>query len=307
MKNSRTFFEHIDDFSELLRSLQNIQTLSLYNNGLDMENIKALADALKQNTSITRFHLCENMIGIQGAQFFAETLANNTTFQIFSLYVNQIGDQGAEILAKSFAMAVNHHVTELSLCKNEILNLKVFSRLLCTNTTLTRLSLLRNQFGDQGALFLAHGLKNNATLKILNIDHNEIGDQGAEALGQSLQKNTKLKKLSFSFNRIGDRGLHAFRKVKNLDTLNLMSNQIQNFNAWNIPFQYLLLDKNPIAWQVSKMSRMLCNNFVLETLPWQEFPKSDERANIIFYCDRNRKGNIRKIKFYIFFSKKKKN
>jgi hypothetical protein len=301
MRDSISLFNNdIDDFSQFLDALRHhtsfknveiIRTLHMYNNRFLSEQMKLLADALKQNTSVTDFHFCDNPLGVQGAQYFAETFEKNTTLQSVSFYDNQIGNLGAVFLAK----AVNHHINTLYLSKNGIDNMDALARMLLTNTTLTKLSLIQNKIKDQGAQSLAQGLQNNTTLKILNLGHNEIKDQGALALARALRKNTMLKELVLCVNQIGDRGGKAFQKVTHLSILNLSSNQIRNVDGWKMPFQVFDLFNNPI-WDVEKLVQSLCKNFILENF---HVEKDDHR--ITEYCERNRRVNLQRIKLQIFY------
>jgi Leucine-rich repeat (LRR) protein len=84
-------------------------------------------------------------------------------------------------------------------------------------TKLTRLNLVFNKIGDEGAQALT-GL---TALTSLNLDFNRIGDEGAQALTRL----TKLTSLSLAFNQIGDGGPQALKGLTKLTILNLSGNK----------------------------------------------------------------------------------
>ena len=47
------------------------------------------------------------------------------------------------------------------------------------------INLIRNEIGDEGAKYLAEGLKSNNTLTTINLEYNEIGNEGAKYLALS--------------------------------------------------------------------------------------------------------------------------
>ncbi|CAF3971783.1 unnamed protein product, partial [Adineta steineri] len=120
------------------------------------------------------------------------------------------------------------------------------------NKTLNTLVLGYNQFGPQGAHYLANDLKRNTvssshnlyifrslslqgvqhlanaletnnTLITLALNDNEIGDLGAQYLANILEQNTTLSSLDLSSNEIGDDGIahlaNALKQNKTLTTL----------------------------------------------------------------------------------------
>ncbi|CAF3348954.1 unnamed protein product [Rotaria sp. Silwood2] len=70
----------------------------------------------------------------------------------------------------------------------------------CTEETLKSLNLRSNQIGNQGAQYLATGLRSNKTLKTLDLYKNRIGDEGAQALADALITNTTCNSLNLDSN-----------------------------------------------------------------------------------------------------------
>jgi Ran GTPase-activating protein (RanGAP) involved in mRNA processing and transport len=66
---------------------------------------------------------------------------------------------------------------------------------LALNTTLKRLDLSWNNFGDDGAVAIAKALRINKSLEILCLAGNKIGNKGTEAITSCLQMNKSLREL----------------------------------------------------------------------------------------------------------------
>ncbi|MEQ2256281.1 hypothetical protein ILYODFUR_022707, partial [Ilyodon furcidens] len=81
---------------------------------------------------------------------------------------------------------------------------------LCSNLSLTDLSLRNNQIGDEGARLIGSALSTtksaNKNLLSLNLAFNNIRDAGAAHIAQGLRLNRTLVFLSLSNNQIGDSG-----------------------------------------------------------------------------------------------------
>ena len=98
------------------------------------------------------------------------------------------------------------------------------------NSTLTKLDLISNYIGPEGATNLAEGLKMNSTLTELYLSDNDIGDQGATSLAEALEMNSTLTVLHLCENGIGDQGAtglaKALRVNSTLTALDLRENNI---------------------------------------------------------------------------------
>ena len=76
-------------------------------------------------------------------------------------------------------------------------------------SSLSLLSIGRNELGDKGVEVLSEGLLNSTSLLLLGISHNKITCKGAKTLSLALLKNTSLLGLDLSSNSIGDDGAIA--------------------------------------------------------------------------------------------------
>ncbi|KJE90736.1 TKL/IRAK protein kinase [Capsaspora owczarzaki ATCC 30864] len=112
---------------------------------------------------------------------------------------------------------------------------QAIAQALTENTTVTRLSMYKNQVSDAGALSVAQALELNKTVKELYLSENQIGDAGAQAIAEALKVNTTVTALVLHRNQIGDAGAHAIaaalKENKTVSVLVLYHNQISDAGA----------------------------------------------------------------------------
>ena len=116
------------------------------------------------------------------------------------------------------------------------------------NKSLHSIYLRSNDAQDQGAIALAHALKeDNRTLKNLYLGNNNITPVGVEALANVLSFNTTLEVLSFRNNQVGDKGCTALANNleinATLKTLNLANTEIGDDGALRL-LQILAVNTN---------------------------------------------------------------
>ena len=122
------------------------------------------------------------------------------------------------VLPLSKALEINRTLTKLSMVKcnlkiNEA-NGQALATMLKTNRSLQVLNLARNpEVGDQGAMYLAEGLKLNYTLKKLNISDCGISSEGVNNIAHALTINKILQNLNVEGNEIMDAGVVCFAKA----------------------------------------------------------------------------------------------
>ena len=63
------------------------------------------------------------------------------------------------------------------------------------NTSLTKIGLYGNKFGDEGGKAIGEALKVNTSLTKIHLYGNNIGDEGEKAIGEALKVNTSLTKI----------------------------------------------------------------------------------------------------------------
>jgi Ran GTPase-activating protein (RanGAP) involved in mRNA processing and transport len=110
--------------------------------------------------------------------------------------------------------------------------LSVWSSSLEQNTILEVLSLIECKITTEGARILARGLSKNSTLRRLNLDRNRFGDEGAQAIIGILPHQT-LDSLSLAYNRLSNTVM-TFENLIKLKELNLCGNDITDKGALSL-------------------------------------------------------------------------
>ncbi|MBI2785362.1 MAG: hypothetical protein HYX60_03245 [Legionella longbeachae] len=151
--------------------------------------IEAIATLLQTNPSLTSLTLTDCNLGEKEGMLIADALAENKTLKKLDIGVNPIGSYAATRIIE--AANVHAALTYLSFWNvNLDDNLEEFSKALAVNHSLTDLLLCCNQIGEQGAVTLGRHLVKNKNLKNLSIEFNKnIGPNGKQALEKAFKKN----------------------------------------------------------------------------------------------------------------------
>ncbi|KAB1260322.1 Leucine-rich repeat-containing protein 71 [Camelus dromedarius] len=148
-------------FSKCLPSLSQLQAINLWKVGLTDKTLTMfiallpLCSSTLRNVSLEANPLPE--------QSYHKLMAVDSTIAHLSLRNNNIDDYGAQLLGQALAT--------LHSC----------------NRTLMSLNLAFNHIGDEGAGYIADGLRLNRSLCWLSLAHNRIQDKGARKLAEVLR------------------------------------------------------------------------------------------------------------------------
>ncbi len=123
---SLSFYDHFltpSDFTAIdytlaNASVENLQTLYLRHNCINVDGAEALADSLKHCPNLQTLDLWSNRIGDDGAEALAGSLKHCPNLQTLNLEYNSIGDNGAEALAGGLKHCPN--LQTLNLLSNRI-------------------------------------------------------------------------------------------------------------------------------------------------------------------------------------------
>jgi Ran GTPase-activating protein (RanGAP) involved in mRNA processing and transport len=221
----------------LLRTNKVIEVLDSSKNGLGDEGARRLGLSLKSNTSLQRLTMKANNIGTHGANRLNVALSGNETLVELDLYDNPIGEAGARTLEQ---MLSKHRCRmrdlKLDNCSLGRAGIELLANDIRKSSSLRRLDLRSNDFGDVGAKLLMEAIQSNS-LEELTISDNEIGPIGAKAAAEILRVNGSLKTLNISANDVGDAGVIAVAKAlaenpsTKLSKLFLNSNRVGDVGA----------------------------------------------------------------------------
>ncbi|XP_046277765.1 leucine-rich repeat-containing protein 71 isoform X4 [Marmota monax] len=148
-------------FSKCLPSLSQLQAINFWKVGLTDNTLTTFIALLPLCSSTLR------KVSLEGnplpKQSYHKLMAPDSPIAHLSLRNNNIDDHGAQLLGQAL------------------------STLHSCNRTLVSLNLGFNHIGDQGACYLADGLRLNRSLLWLSLAHNRIQDKGALKLAEVLR------------------------------------------------------------------------------------------------------------------------
>ncbi|XP_058395480.1 leucine-rich repeat-containing protein 71 [Diceros bicornis minor] len=148
-------------FSKCLPPLSQLQAINFWKVGLTDKTLTALVSLLPLCSSTLR------KVSLEGnplpEQSYHKLMALDTRIAHLSLRNNNIDDHGAQLLGQALSTLHSH------------------------NRTLVSLNLGFNHIGDEGAGYIADGLRLNRSLLWLSLAHNRIQDNGALKLAEVLR------------------------------------------------------------------------------------------------------------------------
>ncbi|XP_030679075.1 leucine-rich repeat-containing protein 71 [Nomascus leucogenys] len=148
-------------FSKCLPPLTQLQAINLWKVGLTDKTLSTFIELLPLCSSTLR------KVSLEGnplpEQSYYKLMASDSTIAHLSLRNNNIDDRGAQLLGQAL------------------------STLHSCNRTLVSLNLGFNHIGDEGAGYIADGLRLNRSLLWLSLAHNRIQDKGALKLAEVLR------------------------------------------------------------------------------------------------------------------------
>ncbi|KAF5920150.1 hypothetical protein HPG69_006421 [Diceros bicornis minor] len=146
-------------FSKCLPPLSQLQAINFWKVGLTDKTLTALVSLLPLCSSTLR------KVSLEGnplpEQSYHKLMALDTRIAHLSLRNNNIDDHGAQLLGQALSTLHSH------------------------NRTLVSLNLGFNHIGDEGAGYIADGLRLNRSLLWLSLAHNRIQDNGALKLAEA--------------------------------------------------------------------------------------------------------------------------
>ena len=196
--------------------LRKSKKVNLRSNLLTSEGCVNLAQAMtasRWRSCIKVLDLSENAIGDDGARAIGKALANNS-HPVSELLLDccLLTDVGIAGLMKGLS-SDGSKISCLSLAQNRIgvKGAQHIAEMLVSNKNLKSLELASCHIPDEAVATLALALSrgNNTSLQKLSLGFNAFGDEGVTALGEMLSNDSRLEQLEVQFNEFGDKGLEA--------------------------------------------------------------------------------------------------
>ena len=192
-------------------------------NGIFEQGATALAEAMCWQSSGMRslrsfrrvLDFRCNSVGFEGASALAKCLDGTTSLNLSN---NGIKDAGLKMLSKH--LKTNFTLTHFDARGNEITSDGAFylAECLSENSTLLEISLDSNRLDDRAAIDFAESLSSNLAtrLSILDLARNDIEDEGGIRLANFLATNVSLARLSLSSNRLSAKGARTCEDIAGL-------------------------------------------------------------------------------------------
>ncbi|CAI9614155.1 unnamed protein product [Staurois parvus] len=217
-----------EGLKKLIPALQNIKSLSLYDNCLTDSSSPHLASGIKNNQTLRRLNLSSN--NLEGPHF-SDLMEALTTSRIeeLCLWNNHLTDSSCPQLASGIRN--NQTLRTLDLTDN-YLEGPNFCDLMAALTTshIEELHLDSNHLTDSSCSHLASGIRNNQTLRILDLSGNNLEGPHFSDLMAALTT-SQIEKLLLSDNHLTDSSCpplaSGIRNNQTLRTLNLSYNNLE--------------------------------------------------------------------------------
>ena len=260
----------------MLKKNTNLVTLELKKCNLDADDLAAVAKFLKNNTSLSTLDLSRNKINSPGAaKSLAKAFEKHEELRFVNLTDCKLGGYKNNTTVLSSILGGCTNLKKLILDYNRIgrgkEDVKLVTDFVATNTSVTVLSLVGNEIGNDHDARLSKALKKNdkiqqlrlgangialpkrlfgskrvtENLTHLDLNRNNIRTPGAKLIAKYLKGNPTVVKLNLGGNRIPHAAakdlVEALKQNTNLESLELWKNL---FNNKSVPDFVDLLKNN---------------------------------------------------------------
>ena len=214
--NSILTNEDADALSSVILCNTNLQTVDLWKNHLDEDQIAKVIKSIQQNTALT--HIAINVdVTPSGICLNTSQMIMNLSHKILKLSILQ----SLCNLSSSKVLIVNNaHITQ-DACKE-------LASVIMHNTRLEELYLDSSNLGI-GIVKIAKSLQNITKLRVLSLDNNNIPQEASEELALAIKSNEQLEKLWLNDNDLHSSAiviLNSLNTITTLTMLDLNNNQM---------------------------------------------------------------------------------
>ena len=233
--------QQLTSLNKLMHALPSLEILDITSTQLDRDAVSALTDGLNHpNLKVLKIDASD-----RNPLYFSGDLAQYLLNSFMSHCKNFVNVHFSDNTKKDLSSKLSlpfylHCISEssdvnISFCKLQLIEVKVLSNDIRSNSAFSRFSLINCNICDEGARLLANGIKICSTIETLELSLNLISDEGAMTLASSIKTCIGLNTLDLSCNRIGDEGalavFNAMKDNKSFKLLNLSFNDITEHGA----------------------------------------------------------------------------
>jgi len=182
-------------FCQGLQDNKTLEVIDLTGNGMKDEAVELLCQGLVLNSSVRSLCLDFNNFTKRGVAAISHMLSQNSILQDLNLFGNHIDEEGGRLLACALT-TTKCRLSTLHLSFNDLgdFGATYIAKALTVNTSLKKLWIAANQFGNQGFMAFAEHLPNFHGLQQLNIG-DCFGNEAAFIMLQSMRSNFELQVL----------------------------------------------------------------------------------------------------------------
>jgi Leucine-rich repeat (LRR) protein len=178
------------------------------------EGVSAVCEAIQSNkeTKLASLNFRRNRIGPVGAKSVAAMVAVAGGLTALDLSNNDLADEGVSAVCEAIQSNKETKLASLNVSDNGIrpVGAKSLAAMVAVTGGLTKLSLAKNQLGEEGTKAICEALKQNKTLKELDLSGYSIsnigGEAGAKHVADMLGVNGALTSINLSKNRLTNFG-----------------------------------------------------------------------------------------------------
>ena len=196
-----------------LKGTDSVDTLDLSGKNLGVASAVVIASCISINGALTSVDLRGNKLRDKGWGAIFAAICHNKDSKISAMDASSenISPAGVKLIAEALRTSVTGGLTKVSLAKNELgeEGTKAICEALEQNKTLKELDISGEKFGKSniggtaGAKHVAKMVGINGGLTKLSLAHNMLGEEGTKAICEALEQNKTLKELDISGEKFG--------------------------------------------------------------------------------------------------------
>lgn len=264
VRNVKISEEEAKTIAEEITSNQSLDRFVLTKNeDLSVAALKTIVSAFAKNQKLRVIGFTKNKIGDEGAAAIAEGIKEHQGLQKFYLYHSDVSGKGIEPIVKSLSTLKS--LTKVVVIENKIGDegAKLFAEFL-KGSKLTEIILRDIDMKAEGYKAVAQAVKETKTLLKIDLSENPIDLDGVKGLVEGISGNDHLTHIELAFNNIDGQGAkllaEALTNNKVLKRVDLSENKVGNdgakefatFIEKDTPLEKLDLSNNKITSEGAK-------------------------------------------------------
>ena len=245
--------------------------------GAGNATVQALAPSLRTMKNLQYMSLRDNRMEESGSAEMIDALRDNVDVLVLDLSTNHIGRLGMMALSRTIPTLLS--LKKLDISKNKLMDSEIITLMnyIQEAISLEELNLSHNNIASNGSVAIGDAINHCEKLVNLDLSWNAIRGKGVATIGEALATNSTLQNLNLEWNGLGgskhfDSWANAFELNSTLLSLNLSHNGLDERNCliicenlkFNTILDRLLLNDNPLGPVGAKLVFKLMDSFGAE-------------------------------------------